>query len=179
MNGPSRAAALPRTPATNPAETFTPVRDATRAAARATGREWGESARAARSCTPGPYWTRPVTSAGARPTVTAPQFPHALACTWYSITFGGGGGDASNTCRFCTAVTSASLRSAPQQPHTSRAADHRLAGVSGLLQRRGLRSGLPAGTAPGPAPQRPVPGLLLIRAIRRRRRGRHMGQKPP
>jgi hypothetical protein len=38
MNGPSRRAALPRTPATNPVETFTPVKAATRRAARATGR---------------------------------------------------------------------------------------------------------------------------------------------
>jgi hypothetical protein len=38
MNGPSRAAALPRAPAMNPAETFTPASDATSAAARPTGR---------------------------------------------------------------------------------------------------------------------------------------------
>ena len=38
MNRPSRAAALPRTPAANPAETATPVRAATSLAARATGR---------------------------------------------------------------------------------------------------------------------------------------------
>ena len=38
MNGPSWAAALPRTPATNPAETFTPVKAATSLVARATGR---------------------------------------------------------------------------------------------------------------------------------------------
>ena len=38
MNGPSRAAALPRIPAVNPAETPTPVSAATSFAARATGR---------------------------------------------------------------------------------------------------------------------------------------------
>ena len=38
MNGPSRDAAFPRTPATNPAETFTAVKAATSLAARATGR---------------------------------------------------------------------------------------------------------------------------------------------
>ena len=38
MNGPSRAAALPRTPATNPVETFTPVSAVTSLAARAMGR---------------------------------------------------------------------------------------------------------------------------------------------
>ena len=38
MNGPSLAAALPRTPAANPADTFTPVNAATSLAARATGR---------------------------------------------------------------------------------------------------------------------------------------------
>ncbi len=38
MNGPSRAAALPRTPAVNPADTLTPARDATMAAARPAGR---------------------------------------------------------------------------------------------------------------------------------------------
>ena len=38
MNGASSRAALPRTPATNPAETFTPVSAATSFAARATGR---------------------------------------------------------------------------------------------------------------------------------------------
>ena len=38
MNGSGRAAALPRTPAVNPTETWTPVKAATRDAARATGR---------------------------------------------------------------------------------------------------------------------------------------------
>ena len=38
MNGPAARAALPRMPATNPAETFTPVSAATSFAARATGR---------------------------------------------------------------------------------------------------------------------------------------------
>ena len=38
MNGPSLPAALPRMPATNPAETWTPVSAATSRAARATGR---------------------------------------------------------------------------------------------------------------------------------------------
>jgi hypothetical protein len=38
MNGPGRAAALPRIPAVNPAETLTPVSAATSFAARATGR---------------------------------------------------------------------------------------------------------------------------------------------
>ena len=37
MNGASSRAALPRMPATNPAETFTPVSAATSRAARATG----------------------------------------------------------------------------------------------------------------------------------------------
>src|ERR1022692_399275 len=71
------------------------------------------------ACTPGPYWTRPVTPAGARPTVTSPQVPQARACTWYSVTTGGGGAGASNTCRFCTPTTSAPARSAPQQPHAA------------------------------------------------------------
>jgi len=60
-----------------------------------------------------------VACAGATPSVTAPQRPHAFACTWYSTTVGGGGGDASNTCRFCTPITAASPRSAPQQPHAA------------------------------------------------------------
>ena len=38
MNGPSRAAAFPRTDAMNPVDTLTPVKAATSAAARATGR---------------------------------------------------------------------------------------------------------------------------------------------
>jgi len=38
MNGSSRDAAFPRTPATNPAETFTAVKAAASLAARATGR---------------------------------------------------------------------------------------------------------------------------------------------
>ena len=38
MNGPRRAAALPRIEAVNPAETLTPVSAATSFAARATGR---------------------------------------------------------------------------------------------------------------------------------------------
>jgi hypothetical protein len=38
MNGPSLAAALPRTDAMNPAETLTPVKAVTSPAARVTGR---------------------------------------------------------------------------------------------------------------------------------------------
>ena len=38
MNGSHRAAALPRTPAMNPVETVTPVKQDTSRAARATGR---------------------------------------------------------------------------------------------------------------------------------------------
>ena len=46
--------------------------------------------------------------------VVSPQAGHTFATTRYSVTVGGGGGAASNTCRFCTLVTAASARSAPQ-----------------------------------------------------------------
>src|ERR1019366_7871794 len=80
---------------------------------------WAQTASAAFACTSGPYWARPVAFAGATPSVTAPHRAHSFACTWYSITVGGDGGDASNTCRFCIPVTVASPRSAPQQPHAA------------------------------------------------------------
>ena len=47
-----------------------------------------------------------------------PDPGHCIASTWYSVTPGGGGGDASNTCRFCGAPSAGSpVRSRPQQPH--------------------------------------------------------------
>ena len=39
--------------------------------------------------------------------------------TWYSVTAGGGGGAASNTCRFCIHRASTSARPCPQQPHAA------------------------------------------------------------
>ena len=44
----------------------------------------------------------------------------AFAATWYSVTSGGGGGEISNTCRFCAVPSTGSpVRSCPQQPHAA------------------------------------------------------------
>src|SRR6266540_200720 len=67
MNGPSRAAASPRTPATNPTEQPTPSRSQSSLAARPTG-TWLATVRlAAWANTPGPYWTRPLAPAPGAP----------------------------------------------------------------------------------------------------------------
>ncbi len=110
---------MPRTPATNPAETLTPVRAATSLAARATGRWFAQTASAALAWTRGPYCTRPVTPARASPTEISPHPGHCRASTWYSVTTGGGGGAASNTCRFCNHMAPAPARPYPQQPHAA------------------------------------------------------------
>ena len=57
--------------------------------------------------------------AGACPALTAPHRPQARACTWYSVTLGGGGGTISNSCSFCTPVTRAPARSAPHRPQAA------------------------------------------------------------
>ncbi len=119
MNGSHRAAALPRTPAMNPAETFTPVRSPISRAARATGMWWALARFAAWACTCGPYCARPVIRAGGSPAVTVPHRPHSRACTWYSVTVGGGGRVTSDSCSLCTAVTSAPARSAPHPEHAA------------------------------------------------------------
>lgn len=70
--------------------------------------------------TSGPYCARPVTPAGASPTETSPHSGHRSAATWHSVTDGGGGGDDSKTCRFCTAPSTGSpARPCPQQPHAA------------------------------------------------------------
>jgi hypothetical protein len=77
-------------------------------------------ASAAFACTSGPYCTRPVTPSGASPVLISPHPGHSLAATWYSITSGGGGGEASNTCRFWGVPSTGSpVRSRPQQPHAA------------------------------------------------------------
>jgi hypothetical protein len=50
--------------------------------------------------------------------LVSPQAGHTFAATRYSVTAGGGGA-ASNTCRFCTLVATALARSAPQAVHAS------------------------------------------------------------
>jgi len=73
MNGPNRAAATPRTPATNPTEQPTPSVSASSPAARPTGTELAQVRLAACAHTPEPYWTRPLTPAGACPMVVVPH----------------------------------------------------------------------------------------------------------
>src|ERR1035441_5772615 len=90
--------------------------------------------------------------------LTAPQFPHVFACTWYSITSGGGGGDASNTCRFCTPVTSAPARSAPQQPHATGPHSAISPGSADCFK---VEDGAP-GCLPGARPDRPRKDRSLL-----------------
>ena len=51
--------------------------------------------------------------------MTAPQRPQARACTWYSVTLGGGGVVTSNSCSFCTPVTRAPARPVPHRPQAA------------------------------------------------------------
>jgi hypothetical protein len=81
MNGPSRPAATPRTPATNPTEQPTPSMPPSSPAARPTGTWLAQVRLAACAYTPGPYWTRPPTPASACPTVVVPQAGHLRAWT--------------------------------------------------------------------------------------------------
>jgi hypothetical protein len=74
--------------------------------------------------------------------VTAPQRPHAFACTWYSVTRGGGGGLTSNSCSFCTPLTAASARLSPQPPHRGGAHTTASSGGVGRPQRGHLRTQL-------------------------------------
>src|ERR1022692_920460 len=108
------------------------------------------TASAAIACTPGPDWTRLVTPAGAAPVAVSPHAGHFFATTWYSITLGGGGGAASNTCRFFTAITGASARSALQDPH---AAGPQVTVSSGSGDWRRVEDGAP-GCLPGFRPDR-------------------------
>jgi hypothetical protein len=74
----------------------------------------------------------------------------------------------SNSWSFCTPVTGASARPAP---HCPQAAGAHTTVSSGLATWRSVDD-CPPGcfpAPPAPLPQRPVPGLLLIRVVRRRR----------
>jgi hypothetical protein len=97
MNGSSLPAALCRTPAIQPAETGRPVMSPMSWAARPTGMWWALARFAAWAWACGPYWARPVIRSGAWPALTVPHRPHDRACTWYSVTRGGGGGVISNS----------------------------------------------------------------------------------
>jgi hypothetical protein len=98
-NGPSRTAASPTALAIVPVEGRSRHRSAIVAAARPNGRNWAARRYTSRALTPGPYCTRPLTPAGASPTVTAPQQGHTSDTTRYSVTFAFGGGGSSMTCR--------------------------------------------------------------------------------
>ena len=88
-------------------------------AARATGMCWALARFAAWAWASGPYWALLVIRAGACPALTAPHRSQARACTWYSVTLGGGGGTISNSCSFCAHVTRAPARSAPHRPQAA------------------------------------------------------------
>ena len=102
----------------NPAETLTPVR-------RPPAWRRGQRASNARRPPAPPARAPPARTAPGRspraapPRRSSPRRPGTLRATWYSVTVGGGGGAASNTCRFCTLVTAASARSAPQAPQAA------------------------------------------------------------
>ena len=104
-----------------------------------------------RAATDGPHCTGARAHPGACPTLTFPQHPHRRATTRYSITRGGGGGWASNTCRRATPTTGASARSAPHPQHPSGSTGTR---SSGLSTCRRVTPGSP-GCLPGLRPERP------------------------
>jgi hypothetical protein len=150
MNGSSLPAALCRTPAIQPAETGRPVMSPMSWAARPMGMWWALARFAARACASGPYCARPVMPGGGCPAVTAPQRPQARACTWYSVTRGGGGGVMSNSWSFCTPVTRAPARPAPHRPQ---AAGAHTTVSSGLATWRSVDDCAP-GCLPRPRPPR-------------------------
>ncbi len=94
--------------------------------------------------------------AGAAPVAVSPHAGHFFATTWHWITLGGGGGPASNTCRFFTAITGASARSAPQDPH---AAGPQVTVSSGSGDWRRVEDGAP-GCLPGFRPDQERDVLL-------------------
>src|SRR5215217_2323837 len=168
MNGPNRAAATPRTPATNPTEQPTPSVSESSLAARPTGTWLAQVRFAACAHTPGPYCTRPPTPTGACPMVVVPQTGQTRAWTRYSVTSGrGGGGGTSNTCRLL------GVHRHPGQVLPTPAAPvggthDRVVGISHLRQGGPWLAGLLAGLAPRPAPQRPalrLAGLLGVGAV--------------
>ena len=168
MNGPSRAAAFPRTPATNPAETFTPANAAT---SWRHGRRAGDGRRP-----PAPPSRAPPARTGqaghlrrGQPSVTAPQPGHSFATTWYSVTTGGGGGRGLEHLPPHTPVTASIRQVRAAGPARRRDAFHPLIGVIGLAQRPGRCPRLLTWPASRSAPQRPVLRLLLIRAVGGRR----------
>ena len=80
------------------------------------------------ACTPGPYCTRPVTPpAPARP--RSPRTPGSISPRPGLVTAGGGGGDASNTCRFCTVPGTGSPVRSCRSSRTRPAAQHRVTGM--------------------------------------------------
>src|SRR6266498_2800575 len=162
MNGPNRAAAWPRTPATNPTEQPTPSRSQSSPAARPTG-TWLATVRlAAWANTPGPYWTRPPTPAGACPTVVAPQTGQTRAWTRKAVTTGrGGGGGASNTCRVCSATTGTPAR---PQPHPAQATGAHTTVWSGAATCARVTPGAP-GCLPGLRPTGPAATGRLARRL--------------
>src|SRR2546423_13620047 len=80
---------------------------------------FGPTARLAFGCSPGPYRHRREPPAGAMPVRGAPHPGQCFSCAWYSVTTGGGGGDASNTCSFCTPRTGSPTSPCPQRPHAA------------------------------------------------------------
>ena len=113
MNGPRRAAALPRIPVVDRPRRS--PRSARRPASRC-GRRAGSSRRP-----PAPCWRGPAarTHLAGHPGLRqadagVPHAGHCFARTWYSVTSGGGGGAASNTCRSCSHVAGTPARPCPQ-----------------------------------------------------------------
>src|SRR6266545_5542966 len=115
-NGPSRDVASPITVAIVPVEGRSRHKSPRVAAARPNGRNCAARRYTSRALTPGPYCTRPVTPAGASPTVTPAQHGHTSDTTRYSVTFAFGGGGSSMTCRRCRENSGAPARSAAHPP---------------------------------------------------------------
>jgi hypothetical protein len=122
----------------------------------------------------GPKLARARACGGRPPSVTVSQHGHAFACASHVL------GDLRRRRRgdvsdLMTALRRHRLagqaRPAPAA-HRRRAPDP-LIRVIGKLHRRPRLARLLAGPPPAPLPQRPVPALLLIRAVRRRRPRRH------
>ena len=89
---------------------------------------------------------------GGCPAVTVQQRPQARACTWYSVTLGGGGGVMSNSWSFCTPVTGASARPAPHCPQAAGAPTTVSSGLAKRTATAAQKNGPPTSRRAPPAP---------------------------
>ena len=126
----TRAAAFARTPAIQPADTFTPARSAIKAAARPDGTKFPQVRFAACAWVSGPNAARARTPSGSVPSVTSPQHGQAFDCATCSVTSGSGAGKMSVTWWRRCAQTGSPSSPVPQPAHSAGGYQNRCFGLS-------------------------------------------------